>query len=45
MQCLGIIAIHRLDEELKWDPQNMRFTNSVEATAMLTPQFRTGWTL
>jgi hypothetical protein len=34
-----------LGQELKWDAQNMRFTNSPEATALLTPQFRAGWTL
>jgi predicted dehydrogenase len=42
---LSIIAIRRLGQELKWDSQAMRFTNSPEATALLTPQFRTGWTL
>jgi predicted dehydrogenase len=42
---LSIIAIRMLGQELKWDAQNMRFTNSPEATALLTPQFRAGWTL
>ena len=42
---LSIIAIRLLGQELKWDAQNRRFTNSPEATALLTPQFRAGWTL
>jgi predicted dehydrogenase len=42
---LSIIAIRMLGQELKWDSQAIRFTNSAEATALLTPQFRAGWTL
>ena len=42
---LSIVAIRMLDQELKWDARNMRFANSAEATSLLTPQFRPGWTL
>ncbi|HSZ59804.1 MAG TPA: Gfo/Idh/MocA family oxidoreductase [Tepidisphaeraceae bacterium] len=41
----GDIAIRLAGTELKWDSPAMRFTNSPEATAMLTPHFENGWTL
>ena len=42
---LGDIAIRLLGTELTWDSRAMRFTNNSNATAMLTPRFRDGWTL
>lgn len=42
---LGVIAIRLLGQELKWDGPAMRFANSEEANAMITPKFRDGWAL
>jgi len=42
---LGIIAIRLRNQELAWDGPSMKFTNSPEANKLLTPTFRTGWTL
>ncbi len=42
---LGIIGIRCLGQELKWDDQEGRFTNSDEANGFVRPQFRDGWTL
>jgi len=42
---LGGIAQLFPGQELKWDGPNMRFTNSKEATRLLTPTFRDGWSL
>ena len=42
---LGAIAQLFPGQELKWDAPNMRFANSAEATKLLTPAFREGWTL
>ena len=42
---LGNIAQLFPGQELKWDAENMRFANSAEATKLLTPTFREGWTL
>ena len=42
---LGDIAQLFPGEELKWDGPNMRFTNHADATKLLTPRFREGWTL
>jgi len=42
---LGNIAQLFPGQELKWDGPNMRFTNSKEATRLLTPTFRDGWSL
>jgi len=41
---LGNIAI-RTQEKLHWDGENMRFTNSEAANALLNPPYRAGWTL
>ncbi|NOX87434.1 MAG: Gfo/Idh/MocA family oxidoreductase [Calditrichaeota bacterium] len=44
---LGNIAL-RMEEQnriLHYDGQNMRFTNSDEANALIKPEFRKGWTL
>lgn len=42
---LGIIALRRLGEELKWDGKAMRFTNCAAANAFIDPPARKGWTL
>ncbi len=42
---LGVMALRFPGKELHWDTQNMRFTNHAEATALLKPIFRDGWTL
>ncbi len=40
---LGTVA-HRSGAKLEWDAENLRVTNSPEATAMIKPEFRSGWT-
>ena len=42
---LGNVAIKTAAENkiLRYDGKNMRFTNSEQATALLTPTFRKGW--
>jgi predicted dehydrogenase len=42
---VGAIAQLFPGQELKWDAPNMRFSNNAEATKLLTPTFRQGWTL
>jgi predicted dehydrogenase len=42
---LGVIATRLPGQELKWDTKAMRFTNSSDATKLLTPKYREGWTL
>jgi hypothetical protein len=42
---LGVIALRFAGQELKWDGPGMRFTNSDEATKLLTPRYREGWRL
>ncbi|MBN1804015.1 MAG: Gfo/Idh/MocA family oxidoreductase [Sedimentisphaerales bacterium] len=42
---LGIIAIQMPGRELKWDSENMRFTNCDEANQYVNPPSREGWTL
>jgi hypothetical protein len=42
---IGAIAQLFPGQELKWDAPNMRFTNNAEATKLLTPKFREGWSL
>ena len=42
---VGAIAQLFPGQELKWDAANMRFSNNAEATKLLTPKFREGWTL
>jgi hypothetical protein len=32
-------------QELKWDAPNMQFKDNPEATKLLTPTFREGWSL
>ena len=41
---LGAVA-HRSGAKLDWDADNLRVTNSPEATALLRREFRPGWTL
>ena len=41
---LGAVA-HRSGAKLEWDAENLRVTNSPEATALLRREYRSGWTL
>jgi hypothetical protein len=42
---IGAIAQLFPGKELKWDAANMRFSSSDEATKLLTPTLREGWSL
>ena len=42
---LGMIAVRRSGTRLEWDNAAMKFTNDAEATALLTPEYREGWSL
>lgn len=42
--CLGLVAL-RVEKKLKWDTENMRFTNSQEANELLRREYRRGWEL
>jgi len=42
---LGVIAMRVPDRKLLWDAERMAFSNSKEATALVKPQYREGWTL
>jgi predicted dehydrogenase len=42
---LGVMALRFPCQELHWDTRNARFTNNDEATRLLKPTFRHGWTL
>jgi predicted dehydrogenase len=42
---LGIIAIRMLGRKLKWDSENMRFTNCDDANQYVNPPSRKGWNL
>ena len=42
---LGVIASRLAGTKLEWDAENMKFTNNAEANALVTPQFRSGWSL
>jgi predicted dehydrogenase len=43
---LAMISIaYRVPGKLNWDAKTMRFTNSAEATRLVTPTFRKGWEL
>jgi len=42
---LGIIATQMLGRKLKWDSENMRFTNCDEANQYINPSYRQGWKL
>ena len=41
----GMIAVRRSGTRLEWDNEAMKFTNDTEATALLTPEYRAGWSL
>jgi predicted dehydrogenase len=41
---LGNIAI-RANDKLSWDAENLRFTNSETANALINPPYREGWSL
>lgn len=41
---LGNIAI-RTGQKLRWDGENLKFTNSDAANALINPPYRAGWTL
>jgi hypothetical protein len=41
---LGNISI-RTKEKLYWDGENLRFTNSDAANALINPPYRAGWNL
>ena len=42
---LGIVAIRMSGQKLHYDEKAMRFTNNAAADKLLSPQFRTGWSL
>lgn len=42
---LGVMALRFPGQELRWDTRNMRFSNHDEATKLLKPTFRDGWSL
>lgn len=45
MVLLGVLAIRLPDRRLEWDGQNLRFPNNDEATALVNPPYRNGWSL
>jgi predicted dehydrogenase len=42
---LGVIAGKLAGTKLEWDGESMKFTNSPEANALVTPAYRPGWSL
>jgi hypothetical protein len=42
--CLGSIAL-RVNKQLKWDTQKMKFTNSKQANDLIHRKYRQGWQL
>ncbi|MHC4594205.1 MAG: Gfo/Idh/MocA family protein [Planctomycetota bacterium] len=42
--CLGAIAL-RVEQKLKWDAENMQFTNSSQANDLIRRKYRKGWEL
>ncbi len=42
---LGVIAIRMSGQKLAYDEKAMRFTNNDEANRLLSPPFRSGWSL
>jgi len=42
---LGVIALRLPNKKLLWDAGKMEFTNSKEATALVKPEYRKGWSL
>jgi len=45
MVLLGMAAIQMKDQNLYWDSEKLEFTNNPEATALINPPYRDGWTL
>lgn len=45
MVLLGVAAIRTPNQRLEWDAESMAFTNSEEATALVNPPYREGWSL
>jgi len=43
MALLGMIAIRQKDQLLKWDTENLRFTNNEKANELLHIDYRDGW--
>ena len=42
---LGVVAGRFPGAKLEWDGENMKFTNNAAADALLTPEYRSGWSL
>ena len=42
---LGVIGLKMPGTKLEWDGEAMKFKNSPEATALVNPEYRKGWTL
>jgi len=40
---LGVISSHVPGERLRWDAENLRFTNSEKANKYVRPEYRAGW--
>ncbi|MFO7976202.1 MAG: Gfo/Idh/MocA family oxidoreductase [Candidatus Hydrogenedentota bacterium] len=45
MVLVGVLAMRAKDRVLKWDAENLRFSNDQEATALVKPSYRKGWSL
>lgn len=45
MVLLGVLAMRAKDRKLEWDPANLRITNDQEASVLVNPPYRKGWTL
>jgi hypothetical protein len=45
MVLLGVIAMQIPDTKLLWDAERMEFTGNDQASELVTPRFRDGWTL
>lgn len=42
---LGTLALHAPGKKLFWDADNMRFKNSPEASALVSREYRQGWSI
>ena len=45
MALLGMIGIKLKDQLLKWDSENLKFTNNDEANNLIHKEYRNGWSL
>jgi len=45
MVLLGVLAMRMQNRQLEWDPVNMEITNDEEASALINPPYRMGWSL